>query len=99
MHGLHVDLEVVEVGLVQLDAPLAIADLASHVMERFDGIGDKKNVCDVRTLSEFFCELLEVVLPEKYAKRAGLRKMVPTRALRQFQIAGPSSHHPPDGQN
>src|SRR5260370_37182806 len=85
MYGLHVDFEIVEVGFVQLDTTLALADLASHFMECFDRIGDKKNVRNIRTFRELCCKLLEMVLPDKDAERAGLGNMEFPPALHQLQ--------------
>jgi hypothetical protein len=51
MVWLHVDLEVVQIGLVQLDAPHSCR-FCFHLLECLDGVGDKKNVCNIGTLRE-----------------------------------------------
>jgi hypothetical protein len=81
MLGLHVDLEVFQVRLVQLDAALPLADLTRHFVERCDGVRDRKNVRNVRALREFGGKFLEVILPEQNAdiqlRRLGNPKEVP----------------------
>src|ERR1039458_9323056 len=96
MLGLQVDLEVIEIGLVQLDATLSLSPMACHFVERFHGVCYQKNVGYFGPLGELCRELLKVVLAEQNAEWTAFGKVVFAGAFRELQVAGGPGHHQQD---